>query len=195
MKNFAYALTAAALLIVSPALAQVPSYGPFPPQPPTFSASFTGLAVPQTAAMDTLCLVGSATKTIKVQRVSFSGIKTTLQSANVNLVKRSAASTGGSSTSATVVPLDSTDAAGTAVLKGYTVASTPGAGAVIRSAAAGFGPGTAGPSAAVTWTFDISQIQQAIVLRGVAQQLCVNIPAALTTDGVALDADFTWTEQ
>jgi hypothetical protein len=191
------ALAAFAMLAMSGVVrAQVPSYAPPPLQPPTFYASFTALAVPQTAAMDAVCLVGSATKLIKITRISFSGVDSTAQAANVNLVKRSVASTGGTSTAATTVAANtSAGLSATAVLRGYTVANTPGAGVAVRAVLAGFGPATVAAGNVVTWTVDASELQQPVTLNGGAQSACINIPAALTTAGVALNADVTWTEQ
>lgn len=190
-------LAAGLSLLASAALAQVPSFAPVPLQRATFGATFSALALPATGAGDALCLVGSATKTVYVYRVQFSGFKTTLQPGVVaNLVKRTVASTGGTSTNATVALNDSNNAAATAVLKGYTVIPTPGAGVNLRSQYVSFAASTTVVSPATIWDFSsTTSLSQPIVLRGVAQSLCVNFPAAFATDGPALSADFTWTEQ
>jgi hypothetical protein len=197
LRALAAVLPAVALFYVgAPARAQVPSYSQPVLQRPTFIATFSGLAAPQTGAGDVVCLVGSATKTIRISRISVSGIKTTAQSAVVNLVRRTTASSGGTSTTAVNAKMDTTNAAPTAVLKGYTVVPTPGTGFFIRSASQGFGPGTGQPAPAMTWTFNPQEdLTQQFTLRGVLEQACVNYPNAFTTDGPALDVDFTWTEQ
>lgn len=176
------------------ASAQVPSATLPPFQPKTYSASFSALSLPQTGAMDAACLVGSATRTVKVIRVAVNGVNTTAQSSVVNLVKRTAASTGGTSTNATAVNLDSLDAAATATFTGYTVANTPGAGVAMRAAAIGFGPATAAATLPLVWDFNAQLLQKPLVLRGVAQAACVNFPNAFTTSGTLLDVDVTWTE-
>ncbi|SHH49293.1 hypothetical protein SAMN05443248_4989 [Bradyrhizobium erythrophlei] len=93
---------------------------------PTFAASAVGLALPATGATDAVCISGSATKIVRIKGVAITGVNANAQTATANLVLRSAANTGGTSTSPTVVPLDSNDAAGTAAVKAYTVAPTPG---------------------------------------------------------------------
>lgn len=189
-------IAAALSLLASAALAQVPSFAQPPLQRQTFTASFSALAVPQTGAGDAVCLVGSATKTIWVQRVQFSGFKTTLQPGVVaNLVKRTVANTGGTSSAGTIAKMDSNNGAATAVLNGYTVVPTPGAGANVRSQYVSFAAATTVVSAPTIWDFSAVNLSQPVVLRGVAQALCVNFPAAFTTDGPALSADFTWSEQ
>lgn len=186
-----------ALLVSVPAFAQVPSFTPPSLQRPTFAAAFNALALPATGAGDAVCLVGSATKTIFVTRVQVSGIKTTAQSAVINLVKRTAANSGGVTTTApTYAKFDSNNAAATAVLNGYTTVPTPGAGIILRSQAQGFAAGTAQPGGSVVFDFSSqTNLTQGMVLRGVAQALCVSYPNAFTTDGPAADVDFTWTEQ
>lgn len=194
ISKFTVLAAAAAFLSLSPALAQVPSFDRPPFQPPTYSASFSALAVPQTGAGDAVCLVGSATKTITVTRVAFNGIKATVDKVVANLVKRTIANTGGTSSSATIASMDSNNAAATAVLKGYTVIPTPGAGINLRAAGVAFPAASA--SVPTVWDFNPAMnLAQPITLRGVAQSLCINFPAAFATDGPALDADFSWTEK
>lgn len=200
-KPFAARLAARALLIVgllapAGAMAQTPSYQSPPLQRATYAASFVGLSVPQTAAMDAVCLTGSSTRIIRVKHVEVSGTDATAQIANVVLVKRSTANSGGTSTTATVAPLDSANSAATAVLRGYTAAPTSGtsvgtvkAGTLVLNAATGTTSGLQG------WVFNPQTLTQEVVLRGVAQQACVNIPAALTTAGASLNVSVMWTEQ
>lgn len=192
-----FAVALALFALAAPAFAQVPSYSPPVLQRPTFAAVHAALAVPQTGAGDAACLVGSATKIVYVTSVNVSGIKTTAQSAVMNLVKRTAANTGGTSTAATVGKMDSTSAAATAVLNGYTVVPTSGAGVTLLSSVIQFSAGTVGAGIAPqTFSFNPqNSLSQPVVLRGVAQSFCVNFPNAFTTDGPALDVGFSWTEQ
>jgi hypothetical protein len=185
----------AALFAAAPALAQVPSYAPPPLQPPTYGATFTGLAVPQTGAGDAVCLVGSATKTIYIQRIAVSGVDSTAQTSNMNLVKRTTANSGGTSTNAVNAKYDTNNAAPTAVLTGYTAVPTPGTGFIHLARSIGFAAATGAPSAAIVWEFDPSQLVQQLVLRGVAQSACVNFPSAFTTAGPSLNVSYTWTER
>lgn len=143
---------------------------------PTYRGTFS-FAGP---AGDALELVGSASKVVKVRRIVIDR-----PSAETVAVfnKRSAADTGGTATAATVVPVDSGDPAGTAVLKRYTVAPTQGTlvGEVNRVTVGvtqtlfeSFGDGTSKP----------------LVLRGTAETLCVTLTVAATIRGMV-----EWTEE
>jgi hypothetical protein len=122
-----------------------------------------------------------------------SGIGATPGSSSLNLILRSTADTGGTSTTPIDVAADQTNVAGTAVVKAYTVAPTPGAAiGPVRSAVIGLEAGTT-PPMPVVWTFDPVALQQEITLRGAAQNACLNFPAALA--GAAnINVDVTWTE-
>lgn len=185
---------ALALMTAAPALAQVPSYASPVLQRPTYAAgaSFT---FPQTGAGDAACLVGSATKTIRLTKVRVSGTDTTAQSAVMNLVKRTVASTGGTATQPSIGSYDSVNGAATAVMNAYTIVNTPGAGVTINS-------GLVNLLAATTATSVLEQtyapqnfLDQQLTLRGVAQSFCVNFPNALSTAAAALNVTFEWTEQ
>lgn len=196
--KFFAVISAAALSLaaVLPAKALTPSFANPPVQRATYSAAAVGIAIPQTGAMDAVCIAGAANKIIRIKRISISGIDATAQTATANLVLRSAANSGGTSTSPTVVPLDSTNAAGAAVVKAYTVAPTPGTAiGSARSASIGFGAATAASAQVVTWTFDPNELYQEIILRSAAQQACLNFPNAFTTAGPTINVDLTWTEQ
>lgn len=200
LRLLAAVLPAVALFSVfePPAQAQVPSYNQPVLQRPTFVGSFAAVQIPQTGAGDAACLVGSATKTIYVVRVQFSTLKTTLQPGVVaNLVKRTAANSGGSSAAATIAKMDSAvTISATAILNSYTAIPTPGAGANVRSQYVGFPAATGLVASPVVFDFSPqNNLSQPVVLRGVAQSLCLNFPAAFTTDGPLLTSDWTWTEQ
>lgn len=190
----AAASIAAIVAAAAPAAAQVPSFNPPPLQRPTFAAAAPGLALPLTGALDAFCITGSATKTVRIKRVEISGFDTTAQTAGVNLVLRSTANSGGTSTVPADVALDQTNAVGTAVVRAYTVAPTPGTSlGAIRASSIGFNVAGAlgGP---VTWEFNPNLLQQEVVLRGVAQSACINFPAAFTTAGPNVNINVTWTE-
>lgn len=85
-------------------------------------ASFTAVA----NATDIFTITGSASKTIKIRRVVVSGTNTGNTNALVILLKRSTANSGGTSTTPSVVPHDSNDAAGSAVARAYTANPTLG---------------------------------------------------------------------
>src|SRR5260221_11992941 len=148
----------------------------------TYVAS--GNVVPVTGATDLVTIIGSATKLVKLMRVIFSGtIVTAAINGSVSLVKRSTADTAGTSTAPTIIPLDSNNAAATAVLAAYTANPTLGntvgtiwqAKYLYQIAASG------NPTVLM---IDFSQLGQAGTLRGVAQQLGLNLNAvALASAG------------
>jgi hypothetical protein len=172
------------------------TFATFPAQRQTFTAAGV-LAVPQTAAGDAVVICGSATKTVRIKRVELSGTDATAQSATVKAIVRSAANTGGTSTTATNVPRDSNNAAATAVVKAYTAIPTPGAavGDVRDSILALPDGATLLAGAPLAWDFNPSNLTQEVVLRGVAQCFAVNFPNALSTAGASLRWNIDWTEQ
>lgn len=189
---------AAAFLGLASARAQAPSYSLPPFQASTFMAS-ANFAAPQTGAGDLFCISGSASRLIKVKSIVVNGIKTTAQTALFNLVKRSTANSGGTAiTAPTAVPLDTVQpiTSATATLAGYTAVPTPGTAVGNVSARyLGFFAGTAGTVNVASWTWRPADLFNEVRLRGVAQSLCLNAPAAFTTDGPTLSVEVTWTEQ
>ena len=160
----------------------------------TYSAGFIALA-PAITATDILEILGSDTKTVRITRIQISGVATAAGAYSIQLLKRSTAATGGTSTSATIVPHDSANAAGTAVVKGYTANPTTGTlvgivqvKKITVSTAAG-----AIPIVPTELSFELRG-EQAIVLRGAAQSLCINLNGVTMTGG-ALDIDVTLTEE
>lgn len=151
-------------------------------------ASFTA------AAGDIALLPGSATKTINVTRVEAScSTSGTAALADLQLVKRSAADTGGTSGAMTAVPLDASDAAATAAPLNYTVAPTPGAavGAIAGGRIVN-GSATLIPTLFV-WQAATGQGGKLAILRGTAQVLAVNLSAVVVTQ--TCDVAFEWTEE
>ena len=160
----------------------------------TYSCSFTAL-VGATAATDVVEIIGSATKTVRVKRIKISGTATAAAAIDVLFIKRSTAATGGTSTSATVVPMDSNNAAGTAVVKGYTANPTTGSAVgTIEShkptltTAAG-----AIPNVPLVIEFGDNGNQN-VILRGAAQTLCINLNGATIT-GNSLNVTVLFTEE
>lgn len=160
----------------------------------TYSASanaFTSAA----SATDIFTLTGSGTKTITITRIDMTATTSAGSGLTVNLilVKRSAANTGGSTTSMTAVPHDSNNAAATATAVFYT-ANASSLGAAV------------GNLRATRYSFDVSGVateqlayefgdrpSQPIILRGTSQILAINLGApTITTPIVSLSIE--WTE-
>lgn len=111
------------------------------------------------------------------------------------LIKRSTANSAGTSSTPAVVPLDSTNAAGTAVVKAYTANPTLGSavGTIVSRKATVTTAAGAIPEVPLVIQFGQGQAQE-IVLRGVAQMLCLNLNGATMTGG-SLNIDILWTEE
>ena len=92
---------------------------------PTYCAS-QALTPPAASATDIFTLQGSATRTVVLKKLVISGTATASGSYYLALVKRSAAGTGAVGATPTAVPLDSADAAATAVYRYYAANPTPG---------------------------------------------------------------------
>lgn len=170
----------------------------------TYSAAFIGL-VPAASATDTVCIKGSATKTVVLQSIRLSGTAGTLVTLPVTLVRRASADTGGTAASTTANPAntiakrDSTSATATAVPISYTAVPTivDTSPTYIDSASLTL-PVTSAGVATVPLVFDFAKdnvnLLAAPVLRGVAQQLCLNLNTISVSSGV-LNGTLVWTEE
>ena len=161
--------------------------------PATFSVSINGLAL-AALATDVFTITGSASKTIRVTQVRFSAVQTTASQVGVVLLRRSTADTGGTSTAPTAVSYDTNNAAATATLAAYTANPTTGTLVGNLYGQRVFVPGaaTASDAQGLSETFgDFGQ--QPLVLRGVAQQLAINL-AGVTVTGGSANITVEWTE-
>ena len=160
----------------------------------TYSAGFAGIVI-AAAATDVFTIVGSATKTLRITRLACS-VTTTAGSGialNATLVKRSTADTAGTSTTATLVPLDSTNPAATTTVRSYTANPTLGTTVgIIRSNR--FQVSTAGATEnELVWDFGVRPAQS-VVLRGATEQLCLNFGGATITGPLGAFS-VEWTEE
>jgi hypothetical protein len=165
----------------------------------SYAAMGYGIA-PASSATDIACITGSATKTIRVQSVRVSGTAGTLITLPVLLNFHTIANTGGTAAATTAlpapVPLDTKNAAVSATTTAYTANPTVDGSAVqIDAQTVSFNVTSAlvNPSFAF---FDYRErnFMQAPVLRGIAQQLCVNLGGISVSSGL-LAVSFAWTEQ
>lgn len=171
---------------------------------PTYSAValFTPPAAGATST-DVCSLTGSATKTVKLRRVFFSGIATTAVTDPVALIKRSTASTNANGAALAAIPYDSTNSltnstsnAATAVVELYaTVPVTLGTlVGVIADPLLSFGNLTTGGAQTITQFFTFGERGSPIVLRGVAQSVNINLNGSIYAGGVFY-CGFEWTEE
>lgn len=152
------------------------------------SANITAAATPSDIAI----LPGSATTTVFVTKVTISGIQTTGGLAEVLLIKRSAANTGGTSGAMTAIPHDSADAAATAAPLAYTANPTPGA--AVGTFRRGYQPiGATTSIVNPLVVYDFGDKGRPIILRGIAQGLAVNLNGVTVTGGT-FDVCFEWFE-
>ena len=161
--------------------------------PATFSASINGLAL-AALATDVFTLTGSATKTIKITKVTVNAIQTTAAQVAVVLLKRSTANTVGTSTAQTAVPYDSTSVAPTATVLAYTANPTVGALVGNLFTQRVFVPSAATASDAQGLAIAYGDVgQQYPILRGIAQVFAVNL-AGVTVTGGSANISIEWTE-
>lgn len=144
-------------------------------------------------------IIGSATKTVTVKRISVSGMTlTAVGYFTINVEKLSTASTGGTSTTLAAVPLDSNNAAATAVVKAYTAAPTKGSLVGVISTWRALWQATVAAAAGVTdyFTYNFGDMRETkgVTLRGTAQEVALVFPVVLASAGT-LAIDIEWTEE
>jgi hypothetical protein len=163
----------------------------------TYRATCAPFSAGTGATTDIATITGSASKTIRVTKIVVSS--TTATAAvyyDLQISKTSAAHTGGTPVAATVVPLDSGFAAGSATVNAYTAGPTSGALVGIIESQRIFS-GITGTvtinTNPVTFLFGTNG-GSAAVLRGVAQELGVRINAVTPANAQTWDITFEWVE-
>lgn len=165
----------------------------------TYSVSTTPFSPPATPT-DMATIFGSASKTIYIYGVSFSSTQTTAGVNRIYLIKRSAANSGGTSAAPTIVPYDSTSVAASATVLSYTV-NPAGLGASLGNIAVQnvYSPilatGTSSLNQDMYPRTEAFELSTPIILRGVAQGLCLNFNGAALPTGLSVIANFLWTEE
>lgn len=178
----------------------------------TYSSAFFGLVPVVTSGTDQICIAGSATKTIRLQRlVIYATTVTGAQAISISLVRRASADTGGTAALTTANPGISTqiasrdtgqnpNTASTATLISYTAAPTivDSAPVYLESITLSMPLGlvsTQAPGVAdFNYARDIENNLQPPTLRGVAQQICVNNNVTITNASV-WGGYIVWTEE
>lgn len=166
---------------------------------PTYVATGIGI-VPAAAPTDVACITGSATKQIRVHRVEIGGTAGTAINIVAALHKHVSANTGGTAATLLALPvpykIDSAFAAPSATTTAYTANptiadATPG----VVAARTVFLPATGTAVRGNSEVFDFTgQGASPPVLRGIAQQLCVNLGAVTTPSSGLMAVSFQWTE-
>jgi hypothetical protein len=160
----------------------------------TYSCA-TAPFTPAASATDIFIITGSATKTIRVLKIEIYATQSTAGVANIFLVKRSTANTGGTFVTGTKVPHDSNFAAATATVGNYTASPTLGTLVGNIKIHRGMIPATATAlnNPIATWTFGNAS-GGAIVLRGTNELLAVNLNGVTISGGVFV-IRVEWTEE
>ncbi|HBC94378.1 MAG TPA: hypothetical protein DCZ10_16130 [Pelotomaculum sp.] len=172
--------------------------GPDRPMPVSTEGSrsaygYAAVAItPAATPTDIVTLYGSATKTVRVKKVTVSGVATTAGSMDVSLVKRTAANTAGTTTNPTPGKLDSTSDAATATLSQYSAnPSAVGTGIAIRNKKLNFG--LAGAAGVVEFDFSRNN-DKPLILRGATQGMAINLNGQAVPAGGALSYDIEFEE-
>lgn len=158
---------------------------------PSYSATVAG-AAPAASATDVCTLTGSATRTIRVRRIIYTGNVTTAVAEPISIVKRSTASTGGAGSVLAKASYDSANPASTVALAEVWTTS-PTVGTYVGTIADIVTPLAASPAITPAVTFMYGTLAQPLVLRGVAQSLSVNL-SGVTHSGT-FGCTFEWTEE
>lgn len=198
-----------AALIANPAVAQVnvvPQVGVTSAYigRVTYSAAFFGLA-PAASTTDLVCIAGSATKTIKLQKISLSGSAGTTLSLPATVLRRVSVDTGGTAASTTANPantiakMDVNAPTATAVLISYTanptiVDTTPTYLDSKQLAISLTTMATVSIPAVFDWSGNSSSLLQQPTLSGAAAQICVNFNGTSLASGL-ITGSITWTEE
>lgn len=142
------------------------------------------------SATDIAVLPGNATNTVVVYRVQVSCTQTTAGIITLQLIKRSAADSAGTSSNMVVVPDDANYSAGVSVPKTYTV--NPSTGTAIGNSDTAL-VGCLAPGTAAANDIYVFRPTKPIILRGTAQQLAVNLNGVTVTGG-SFDVTFDYAE-
>jgi len=163
----------------------------------TYSACVSDFA-PVVTPTDIISIFGSATKTIRITYVGISGTRTAATQTEFRLIKRSSANSGGAPppTALTKVTHDSNNIAASAAVNSYAANPTLGTtvGSVRTQKVTLQVTASASAMTGVEFTFGNRPGAQAIVLRGTAEGLCINL-GGTTMAGGALDIIIEWTEE
>lgn len=157
----------------------------------SYRAVTSGVVV--TASGVLLQVIGSATKTVRINRIFCTGILTTAAMVLIQ-VQRTTAAASSVSGAVAITPgkLDSGSAAATAVPTSYTSATLGTGNSLLASARALYAPATA-LSTGVEFTFG-TRNAQSLVLRGVAEWAQVTVATSSYT-GALFDIDVEFTEE
>lgn len=150
---------------------------------------------PVATATDVVVLSGSASKVIRVTKVSVVGTATAASIYDHYIVKRTTANTGGTSTTKTAAQSDSNDATQTATLSLYTANPTTGTGVTVEGNKTYLSASATPGAAALPYVYTFgTRNDKAIVLRGTTESLAINFGGQAVPSGANLYLSIEWTE-
>lgn len=153
---------------------------------------------PAASATEVFTIYGSATKTVRIRRFTVSATNTGNTNANIIVLKRSAVNTGGTSSAATAVPLDSTNAAATATVLSYTANPTTGTLVGNITSRLFFLASLSSLNASTPVVFEFGENGgQSIVLRGTSEGAALNMAGVNigVLSATVLYLSVEWTEE
>jgi hypothetical protein len=161
----------------------------------TFSTGANSFTLPATPS-DVIEVKGSATKTVRVKRITISGVATTAKQFPVQIIRRAASIADGTPVTPVITQWDSSTAAPTAVVRHFTTLGTPAAASPANSVMLArditlTAPATA--AAPLSLEFDKPNTKP-IILRGAADCIVVNLGATALTAGEKLTYEILWSE-
>ena len=157
----------------------------------TYSAAYVFSAA--TTPTDIFTINGSASKTIVIRHISVTGVQTTASDVLFNIIRRSTANTGGTSTTVTSTPVSSAFPAASAVVKAYTANPTLGTLVGLIQSDYVFLPDAASNKGGDALGFHGFEGSPIAILNGTAEQLSINMNS-VTVSGNVLACHIVWSE-
>lgn len=158
----------------------------------TFRACWSALSLAG-APTDVINMQGSATKTIRITKIFLSANATFAAIIPVQMIRRSAANTGGTSTTPTIAKHDTTNVAATAVVRTYT--ANPTVGAVVATLVARKMIVSSGTNTPVDLEEQFAdRPAQTIVLRGTSDFISISFGGTTVNTG-SCSGYIEWTEE
>lgn len=163
---------------------------------PTYSYQLSDYT-PAATATDVMCLVGVATKTIRITRIQASADATGAAVIDMYVFKRTAVNTGGTATQPAITKLDSLNTSPAGVINVYSAnPSALGAGTLLVGDHYEIPAVTGNTYASPPWIEDFANRgTQPIVLRGASESVCFSMNGATLPAGLSVYFRMEWTEQ
>lgn len=170
----------------------------------TYRAVSIGL-VPAASATDVFCITGSASRTIRIAGFRLQGVAGTLTTVPVVVLRRASVDTGGTAATTianpanTIGKADTQNSAATATLIAYTanptiVDASPTYLSAGNLTTATVSTGTNAPILEFVFGANLPQFTQQLTLRGISDQVCLNLQASSISSGV-VNIQAAWTEE